>query len=87
MDDADKERSGFRESYAKEHAVLDAKATSAHERITTHVSAEEKKWTKVDDIEKWVLELRHTNKMVLWVASVVGAAVILWLLGRILGLL
>ena len=94
LDDSERERAKFNSDYERRHAMLDAKADSTNQRLTAHEDADKPRWVKVDDIadeikllKEQVGELRHANRIMSWIAGIIGSAIILWVLGQLLGLI
>jgi len=94
LDDLERERSRFASDYERRHAMLDAKADSTNQRLTAHEDADKPRWllvdkltAEVDLLKQQVTELRHANRILSWIASILGSALILWLVGQLLGLI
>lgn len=94
MRESEEARSTFSANYERTHALLEAKADSAHKRIDEHVQADLPKWLKVDELEKEmkqlheaIIAIEHTNKLLGWFTGVLGATVIVWFINSILGLI
>lgn len=94
LEQSERNRNEFRNQYERSHATLKAEVDAAHRRIDDHEKHTEEKVKEFDTaraelkaLTDAVLELRQANKIIAWLGGLVGSALILWLVGRLLGLL
>lgn len=93
MDASSCDTAEFRADYERRHAVLDAKVDAAHKRIDEHERNGQSKWAHVDamkadlqSLRDIIIELKQSNRLLSWFSGILGSAVLLWLVGQILGL-
>lgn len=67
-------------SDAASHPLMQARLDTAWQRLNDH----EKRIIMLTDI---TTHLKHTNRTMLWFASILGSTVIVWLITQILGII
>lgn len=94
LEQSERNRNEFRNQYERSHATLKAEVDAAHRRIDEHerhtaekVEEFDAASKELDTLKDAVLELKHSNRLIASIGGIVGSAVILWFVGRLLGLL
>lgn len=94
LEASERNRNEFRNQYERSHATLKAEVDAAHRRIDDHERHTAEKVEEFDmaraelkALTNAVLELRQANKIITWLGGLVGSSFILWVVGRLLGLL
>ena len=92
LEDHNRREGEFREHYVKEHGLVDNKAQRAHERIDQvearimeHAKQMDALRQAMDSLQKSVQPLIFANKVMMWLAGILGSTIIILIWSLITG--